>query len=165
MIPTDSLLIDDFDTFLRYLDKPALSLTAGGDLKSADLWAMNDRVNYKAPLYVTPRSRQADYPLLGFLFQIAISSRLYLVTFGKTNTLVADTDRVARYNGLTLEEKYIFLLETAWCYVDWGTLDGDGRSGQGAQWFDRAGRQLLQNRWGSPRSYLNGAGHRTTPPA
>ena len=146
-----SLLIDDFDTFLRYLEtKPNLSLTPAGDVKAADLWAMNDRVNYKAPLYVTPRSRQPDYPLLNFMFQIATASRLFLVTFGKTNILVADTGRIDRYNGMMLEEKYVFLLETAWCYVDWGTLNGDGRSGQGAEWFRLDGRQLLKNPVGVP---------------
>jgi|GEM_PF-1698276 len=149
--PTTSLLIDDFDTFLRYAaNKNPLPLTGTGDLKAADLWALNDRVNYKASLHVTPRSRQADYPLLGFLFQIATSSRLLLVTFGKTNALVPDASRVEQYHGLTLEEKYVFLLETAWCYVDWGTLDNDGRSGEGATWFWSAGNQLLKNPVGTP---------------
>jgi hypothetical protein len=36
--PAQYLLIDDFDTFLRYLEsKPNLPLTAGGDLKAANL--------------------------------------------------------------------------------------------------------------------------------
>ena len=144
--PTSSLLIDDFDAFVRYLEsKPNLPLTAGGDLKAADLWVMNDRVNYKAPDYVTNRSRQIDYPLLGFLFQVATASRLFLVRFEKGNVLVANGNRLDTYRNLTLEEKYVFLLETAWCYVDWSTIDGDGRSGQGANWFQGGIRQLLQN--------------------
>ncbi len=36
--PTLTDLIDDFETFLRYLEKkPSLPLTGAGDLKSADL--------------------------------------------------------------------------------------------------------------------------------
>ncbi len=85
------LLIDDFDIFLRYLEsKPNLPLTAAGDLKAADLWILNDRVNYKAPDYVTNRSRQIDYPLLGFLFQVATASRLFLVNSIKVTSLVAN---------------------------------------------------------------------------
>lgn len=143
---SSSLLIDDFDSFVRYLSsKSNLPLTGAGDLKAVDLWAINERVNYKAPHYVTPRSRQADYPLLGFLFQIATSGRLFIVQFSKTNTLVPDADRIEMYQHLTLEEKYVFILETAWCYIDWTVLDGDGRSGQGADWFRTGVQQLLQH--------------------
>ncbi|GAB3986311.1 hypothetical protein GCM10028807_03460 [Spirosoma daeguense] len=111
---SSSLLIDDFDTFVRYLEqKPNLSLTAAGDLKAVDLWAINDRVNYKAPHYVTARSRQIDYPLLNFLYQVVTYGRLFVVQTGKANTLVADVGRVDTYRHLTLEEKYVFLLETA----------------------------------------------------
>lgn len=111
---SSSLLIDDFDTFVRYLEqRPNLSLTAAGDLKAVDLWAINERVNHKAPHYVTPRSRQIDYPLLSFLYQVVTSGRLFVVQTGKANTLVADAGRVDTYQHLTLEEKYVFLLETA----------------------------------------------------
>lgn len=144
------LLIDDFDTFVRYLTgKAKLPLTGAGDLKAADLWAMNERVNYKAPDYVTARSRQADYPLLSFLYQVITTSRLAIVEFDKVNRLVPDAARIEAYQGLTLEEKYVFLLETAWCYVDWATLDGDDRSGQGAQWFREGVEQLLRNPTGT----------------
>ncbi|SOD89292.1 IS1096 element passenger TnpR family protein [Spirosoma fluviale] len=140
------LLIDDFDTFVRYLESnPNLPLTGAGDLKAADLWAINERVNYKAPHYVTARSRQADYPLLGFLFQIATVSRLFIIQFSNVNTLMPDVARIDAYRSLTLEEKYVFLLETAWCYLDWTVLDGDGRSGQGADWFRTGVRQLLRH--------------------
>lgn len=109
--PTFTDPIDDFDTFLRYLEKkPTLPLTAAGDLKSGDLWVLNERVSVKAPDYVTPKSRVADYPLLGFLFQVATVSRLYTVSFGKVNTLVSDPDRLDAYHSLTTEEKYVFLL-------------------------------------------------------
>ena len=143
-IPADSLLVTDFEHFLRYLDrKPRLSLTAAGDLKSADLWAINQGVNYKAPDYVTTKSRVADYPLLAFLFQVVTASRLYVLAHDKTPVLVADTARLSTYLALTQEEKYVFLLETAWCYVDWGTLDGDGRSGHGANWLGAGLTKLL----------------------
>jgi hypothetical protein len=105
---------------------------------------MNERVNYKAPDYVTNRSRQIDYPLLVFLFQVTTASRLFLVKSEKATTLSADAERLARYNSLTLEEKYVFLLETAWCYADWSAIDGDGRSGLGANWFESGIRKLLQ---------------------
>ena len=144
--PTNALLIDDFETFIQYLErKPNLVLTGNADLKSVDLWALNERVNYKAPSYVTPRSRQADYPLLGFLLQLATASRLFVIAFGKANTLVPNATRLDAYRNLTQEEKYVFLLETAWCYLDWAVLDGDGRSGQGADWFRMGVQQLVQH--------------------
>ena len=143
---SSSLLIDDFAIFLRCLEgKPNLLLTGAGDLKAADLWILKDRVNYKAPAYVTNRSRQIDYPLLGFLLQVATASRLFLVNSEKGNVLVADAARLDRYRSLTVEEQYVFLLETAWCYVDWSAIDGDGRSGQGANWFHSGLRRLLLN--------------------
>lgn len=149
--PADSDLIDDFETFLRYLaGNPNLPLTAGGDLKAADLWALNERVNYKAPFAVTPRSRQMDYPLLGFLFQVVTASRLFVIKSEKGNVLVAEPDRLDTYQSMTLEEKYVFLLETAWCYVDWGMLDGDGRSGHGSSWFRQSIEQLLRYAPGTP---------------
>jgi len=81
MIPTDIPLLNDFNRFLRYLDgKPSIALTGAGDLKAVDLSALNERVEIKTPFPVTPRSRQADYPLLNLLFQITTASRLYLVT-------------------------------------------------------------------------------------
>lgn len=143
---SDSLLINDFDSFLHYLThQSGLSLTGAGDLKSADLWAINERMNHKAPTYVTAKSRLMDYPFLGLLFQISTASRLFVVLVDKTNTLVPNATRLDAYHNLTLEEKYVFLLETAWCYVDWGLIDGDGRSGLGADWFRTGVRRLLQN--------------------
>lgn len=111
---------------------------------------MPSRVSYKVADYVTPRSRQLDYPLLGFLFQVATVSRLCSVAFGKVNTLVPDIGRIDAYLNLTTEEKYVFLLETAWCYVDWATLDGDDRSGQGAEWFRSGYDKLLTLPTGTP---------------
>lgn len=145
-IPSNSDLIADFETFLRYLEsKPNLPMTSAGDLKSADLWNLNERVNYKAPDFVTPKSRVMNYPLLGFLFQVAIAGRLFMVQFGKANTLVAVPDRLKAYQNMTEEEKYLFLLETAWCYVDWSTLDGDDRTGTGADWLREGSDALLKN--------------------
>ena len=142
---SSSLLLDDFAIFLRYLEsKPNLPLTGAGDLKAADLWAINDRVNYKAPVYTTNRSRQIDYPLLGFLYQVATASRLFWVKFEKGNVLAANEDRLDMYRALTVEEKYVFILETAWCYADWSAMDGDERSGQGAYWFHSGLPKLLQ---------------------
>ena len=155
----NSLLIVDFDSFVRYLEsKPKLPLTAGGDLKAADLWAINERVNYMAPDYVTNRSRQIDYSLLGFLLQVATASRLFLVKFNKGSTLVVDADRLDAYQNLTVEEKYVFLLETAWCYVDWSAIDSDGRSGLGTDWFHRGIRQLLENPVGSAVTFFQRGG-------
>ena len=161
--PANSLLINDFDSFVRYLEsKPSLPLTAGGDLKAADLWAMNERVNCRAPDYVTNRSRQVDYPLLNFLYQIATASRLFLAKYDKSSTLVADADRLDRYRSLTTEEKYVFLLETAWCYMDWSVIDGDGRSGLGADWFHSGVRQLLQNSIGATVTFFKRGGSSPT---
>lgn len=83
--PTFTDLIDDFETFLRYFEKkPNLLLTGAGDLKAADLWALNERVSFKAPAYVTPKSRVADYPLLGFLFQVVRSAGCIPFRSGKS---------------------------------------------------------------------------------
>ncbi len=161
-IPADSLLVADFEHFLRYLPRnPNLPLTAGGDLKSADLWAINEGVNYKAPDYVTTKSRMADYPLLAFLFQVATASRLYMVVYGKTPALLANPARLDTYLAMTQEEKYVFLLETAWCYVDWGALDGDGRGGHGANWLWEGLAQLLKHPVGTSVPLSDGRGGST----
>jgi hypothetical protein len=147
--PADSDLIDDFEIFLRYLSsKPNMPLTTTGELKAADLWAMNERVTYRAPNYITTRSRMGDYPLLSFLFEVVLASRLFVVKFEKGNALAAVADRLDMYLNMTMPEKYVFLLETAWCYVDWSALDNDGRS----TWFQGGIEELLNYPVGMPLS-------------
>lgn len=119
-------------------------------MKGADLYALNERVNYKTPYAVTPRSRKADFPLLAFLFEVVTVSRLAVLHYNKVNTLSLVAERIDAYQGLTEEEKYVFLLETAWCYVDWGMLDGDGRSGHGANWFLQGFGEVLKHPVGTP---------------
>ena len=92
-----------------------MAITAGGELKSADLWVLNGRMNYTAPAIVTAKGRVSDYPLLGFLFQVITASGLFLVGRNKGPVLVANPPRLKAYLGMNLEEQYVFLLETAWC--------------------------------------------------
>lgn len=84
------------------------------------------------------------------MFEVLTVSRLAVVQYGKVNTLLLVAERVEAYRELTEEEKYLFLLETAWCYVDWGMLDGDGRSGHGANWFRQGFREVLKYPIGTP---------------
>lgn len=41
-------------------------------------------------------------------------------------------------------------METAWCYVDWATLDSYDRSGQGTEWFRSGFDKLLAIPTGTP---------------
>lgn len=164
--PTNLDLLTDFASFLRYLEsKPTLPLTGAGDLKGTDLYALNERVNLKTPFAVTARSRLADYPLLAFLFEIVTAGRMAVVQYGKVNTLTLDAVRIDAYWSLTKEEQYVFLLETAWCYVDWGMLDGDGRSGHGANWFQQGFREVLKYPVGTPIMLYDSRESKPAPPA
>ncbi|GAB3986308.1 hypothetical protein GCM10028807_03450 [Spirosoma daeguense] len=53
--------------------------------------------------------------------------------------------------------------QSDWCYVDWAILDGDGRSGQGADWFRVGLRQLLQFPVGSAVTLAQDWSQRTKP--
>lgn len=165
-IPTHSDLVADFETFLRYLEaRPKLPLTAAGDLKGVDLYALNERVNHQSPYAVTSKSRLADYPLLAFIYQAVTVSRLAVLDVGKVQTLSLVAERVESYRELTEEEKYVFLLETAWCYVDWSITDGNERGSSGVNWFQRGIRELLTFPVGIPVAMFTNETGKPTGPA
>ncbi len=58
-----------------------------------------------------------------------------------------------------------FSAETAWCYADWSAIDGDGRSGVGANWFQGGIRQLLRNPVGAVVTFFERGGSLEKNPA
>lgn len=138
-------LLEDFDVFMRYLRaKAPVALTnTAAELKFADLVALNEQMQGKAPGWVTPRSRQPEYPLLNFFFGLATSAKLFTVRHDKGYQLVANSERLERYDLLTDAERYFFLLETFWCYTNWSMIDATDRPKFGTRLFSYDLKQVL----------------------
>jgi hypothetical protein len=110
-----------FLTFLR--SKKEIPLTnEKGQLKRTDLYGLNAKLYFKADR-VTDKSMQPAYPALHFFYHVVLAARLARIFYGeKGNYLQPDPGQLERYALLTRTEQYFFLLQTAWCYLDWGKL-------------------------------------------
>jgi len=116
-------ILRDFDRFLDYLGKSAkLELTKDkGYLRSADLLALNEQMHFRLSVF-NPKSQQPAFALLNTFFHIVRVSQLALVkkdVLAKQSTLSISEDRVRQYDALSDDEKYFFLLESFWCFVNW----------------------------------------------
>ena len=117
-------VVNDFTLFLQFLksqDKTPLTIEKAV-LKGKDLFVLNQELYYKAA-YVTEKSLQNAYPALDFFYQVAVASRLvYIYRQEKENYLQLNRLRLEAFEALTFTEKYFFLLETAWSYINWPKL-------------------------------------------
>jgi hypothetical protein len=117
-------IIKDFNLFLDYLQsKPPLSLTTDkGVLKHVDLAALNRQMSSFTSHWIQPKSNQNVFTLLNTFFYIAEVSELIYAQENPKNgkkELAFHPNRLKAYQELTQDEKYFFLLETFWCFVDW----------------------------------------------
>jgi hypothetical protein len=117
-------IIKDFNLFLNYLTaRPKLSLTIEkGVLKHVDLFALNRQMSSFTSHWIQPRSNQDDFTLLNTFFYIAEASELIIAQGNQRNSkkeLIFNPKRLKAYAELTDAEKYFFLLETFWCFMDW----------------------------------------------
>ncbi len=120
---TDQPILQDFDQFLEYISQSeALPLTRDkGNLRSTDLLALNSRLNHPLEI-VNPRPQQQVFSVLNTFFHIGNVAQLFLIkknAVGDKIWLEIQKDRVQQYHQLTSDERYFFLLESFWCFVDW----------------------------------------------
>jgi hypothetical protein len=117
-------VVNDFELFAMFLksrDKTPLT-NDKAVLKSKDLFILNQELHYKAS-YVTEKSLQNAYYELDFFFHLVIAAKLvYIYRQEKDNYLQVNARRMEQFEALTHIEKYFFLLETSWSYINWPRL-------------------------------------------
>jgi hypothetical protein len=121
---SNQAVLEDFDLFLTFLrNHKQISLTNElAQLKRSDLFRLNEEMHFKAA-WVTDKSAQYAYSELNFFFEVVVAARMGKIYYEeKNNYLVPDLNQVERYTLFTPTEQYFFLLETAWCYLDWAKL-------------------------------------------
>lgn len=115
-------LVEDFDTFIGYLDTNAILLTkTNGYIGRKHLPLIDAQLTVHATA-TTAYSTQTLYPYIHFLYHLAKSGQL-LDTSGRS--LRVEPERMRLYAALTPIEKYFFLLETFWIDVNWDALRGE----------------------------------------
>jgi hypothetical protein len=120
-------VLDDFALFLAMLQgRKQLPLSkATAQLNRQDLFRLNEELHFKAD-WVGEKSPQSSYPALDYFYHVVLAGKLARVQYGpKGNTLQLDQEKLEGYFSLTNTEKYFFLLETSWCYLNWGKLSGN----------------------------------------
>lgn len=119
-------LLKDFEAFAAYVKTHGAHLTAGECIGGRDLYELNRLMTEPLP-DVTPRTRQAMYPMLSLFYRLGLAGKLFRKAPGKGGKQVLETtDRLAMYNALKPPEKYFFLLETLWVDTDFKKLDPGG---------------------------------------
>lgn len=119
-------LIEDFETFMDYIDKNAPKLTKKGEvLGNKLLFELNDKMIHKKDVS-KPTFKQKSYPLLSLLFDLCTGGGLYMKQADERGNLyLKATERKEEYCRLNIYEKYMFLLETYWTHMDFGKLLGN----------------------------------------
>ncbi len=117
-------ILKDFHLFLNYLQaRPKLPLTIEkGVLKHVDLAALNRQMSSFTSLWIQPKTNQNGFTLLNTFFYIAEVAELITPQENPKNgkkELIFHPKRLNEYAALTHDEKYFFLLETFWCFMDW----------------------------------------------
>lgn len=118
---SDQAIIRDFDQFLAYLETngPLFLTKSRKQLKAVDLLALNGHLA-QAQAVVKKRPVQQDFIGLNFFFYSALAADLIILGHQpKGPVLNLEPKRLALYRSLNPAERYGFLLQTLWCYLDW----------------------------------------------
>jgi hypothetical protein len=117
----DQPIIHDFDHFIGYLEATApLSLTKSMKrLQAADLLVLNNKM--ATPVVVTKnRPTQKDFVCLNVFFYIGLGAELFTIQQGRKGPLLhIQPERMQLYHAMNADERYGFLLQSFWCYLDW----------------------------------------------
>jgi hypothetical protein len=118
-------ILKDFSTFTGYLTTHSIELSRVNEFISRKaLYELNQEMTHPLP-DMTQGYEQTKYPLLHLFYHIVIEGKLFQKVPGKGGKFILkSTDRLQRYEELTLTEKYFFLLETFWVDADWEKLQG-----------------------------------------
>lgn len=118
---SDQPIIEDFNRFLAYLRQAgAVELTKGKALlRAADLEALNAQMHDPVVLKKNKPTQQ-DFILLNTFFHIGACADLWWPQrAGKDKfRLTLNTERIVIYDSMTDDERYGFLLQAFWCYLD-----------------------------------------------
>jgi hypothetical protein len=124
-------LIQDFQSFLDYVETNKPGLTPKGFVSGKDLFEMNQQMTHPH-IGTTVRTGQEYYPQLHLFFHLAQAGRLIQKAQGKGAKIILQTsDRAGKYAGLTTTEKYFFLLETFWVDTRWEFIEASVFKGLG----------------------------------
>lgn len=107
--------INDFEKFIEFNEIEKSILTAQkGVLGKKDSFKLNELLIYKKDVEA-PTLNQDKYPVIEFMFTLALDSKLYIKGGDEKGKLrLIETDRMESYKSLNKYEKYIFLLQTFW---------------------------------------------------
>jgi hypothetical protein len=122
-------LVEDFETFMDYIDKNNPKLTKKGEvLGKKILFELNEKMIYKKEVE-SPTLQQMSYPLISLLFELCLGSKIFIKQADeKGNLYLKPTHRKEEYSILNVYEKYIFLLEIYWTNMDFDIVFGEGCS-------------------------------------
>lgn len=121
---TNQPILRDFDRFLDLLGQSKrLELTRDrGHLRQAELLKINESLHFPAHVFGA-KSQQPAFSLITTFYYIARTALFFSVKkSGQAKdlpVLVLNEERVRQFDGLTDDEKYFFLLESFWCFLDW----------------------------------------------
>ncbi len=121
---TTQPILRDFDHFLDLLGQSEnLELTRDRDhLRQADLQKLNESLEFPARLFGV-KSQQPSFAVINAFYYIARAAQFLSVrkSMGAKQlpAIALNKDRIRQYDALTADEKYFFLLESLWCFMDW----------------------------------------------
>ncbi len=119
---SNQVILKDFNVFLDYISINKIELTNDKmEMKAIDLLKINEKMLSFQTQFVNEKSQMATYSLLSAFFHIGKESLLFFVTAnpkGNKKSIEVNIERINIYHSLTDDEKYFFLLDAFWCYVD-----------------------------------------------
>lgn len=118
-------IVDDFATFIDYIVKNRPKLTPKGEvLGNKVLFELNEKMLFQKKVN-SPTFQQKSYPLISLLFDLSIGAEILVKRADEKGNLYLElTTRMDEYSRLNVYEKYIFLLEMYWTYIDFELVFG-----------------------------------------
>lgn len=136
---SNQLILKDFDTFIDYInERNSLVLTGEKEvMKSKDVFLLNQKMESFQTKFTSEKNHQNIFVLLNSFFFIAEKAH---IIFKKTDvkkgesTLHLNIERASLYDALNDNEKYFFLLDCFWTYIDWDSAY-DCRNFYGSEFY------------------------------
>lgn len=111
--------VKEFKKFLDFVENesPKLSQKLGA-FGRKDSYRLNELLCYKKDVN-GPNYNQAQYPVIDLMFSLALAGGLFVrANNEKGHPALVATGAMKSYNDLSLQEKYLFLLQTYWTKYD-----------------------------------------------
>lgn len=119
---TPTTLLKEFDDFINYIRSN--EVTVGKNTRFISYMHLNkiNRLMENPETEVREKSTQLSYPKINLFSNLALYGKLIKTQRGKSKLVLITTNKLDRYNELTCEEKYIFLLKTMLVECDFEKL-------------------------------------------